>query len=193
MFRLSVCLLIRSSLRSWNLPLCFTLKVLKWGISHQLPIRKHSYLDHGYLGGSASMPYVLAPGFMPRGGARGQNLGPLKKCYVAFSLMLIPSNNFMSEIRHPYDLDFCVMKWRSVWHIFHGWVILLNILKTIWWIDVKLLDNESVWCNLWPQNKCRSQWPIFHGSVVLSYILKTIWYMKVILEILDQYDFIKCM
>ena len=74
----------------------------------------------------------------------------------------------------------------SVWPIFHGWVISLNILKTIWWIDVKCLDNESVWCNLWPQNKCRSQWPIFHASVILSYILKTIWYMKFILEILDQ-------
>ena len=40
---------------------------------------------------------------MPRGEARGQNLGHLKKSYVAFSLMLIPSNNNMSEIRHPYE------------------------------------------------------------------------------------------
>ena len=56
------------------------------------------------------MPLVLAPGFMPLGGARGQNLGHLKKCSVAFSLMLIPSNNIMSEIRHSYDLGFCVMR-----------------------------------------------------------------------------------
>ena len=28
------------------------------------------------------------------------------------------------------------------------------------------LDTESVYHNLWPQNKCRSQWPIFHGPVI---------------------------
>ena len=56
------------------------------------------------------MPYVLAIRFMPRGGATGQKLGHLIKCYVVFSLMLIPSNSIMSEIRHPYDLGFCVMR-----------------------------------------------------------------------------------
>ena len=34
----------------------FTLKFLKWGISHQPIIRKHSYLDHRYPGGSAFIP-----------------------------------------------------------------------------------------------------------------------------------------
>ena len=44
------------------------------------------------------------------GGARGQNRGHLKKCYIAFSLMLIPSNDIMSELRHPDDLGVCVMR-----------------------------------------------------------------------------------
>ena len=30
------------------------------------------------------------------------------------------------------------------WPIFHGPAILFNILKTIWWINVEHLDNESV-------------------------------------------------
>ena len=55
----------------------FMLKFLKWGISHQPLIRKHSYLDHRYPGGSALIPWLLTPGPMPRGGARGQNLGHL--------------------------------------------------------------------------------------------------------------------
>ena len=75
--------------------------------------------------------------------------------------MLIPTNNIVSEIRHRYDLGFYVMRCRSVWPIFNGWVILLNLLKTIWWIDVKCLNNALMWCSLWPQNKCRSMWPIY--------------------------------
>ena len=44
------------------------------------------------------------------------------------------------------------------------------ILKTIWCMNIVVLDNESVWHNIWPQNKCRSLWPIFHGTVILPYI-----------------------
>ena len=39
--------------RSWNLRQSFASKFLKWCISQQLLIRKHSYLDHSYLGGLA--------------------------------------------------------------------------------------------------------------------------------------------
>ena len=54
----------------------FTLKLLKWVISHQPLIRRHSYLEHRYPGGSAFIPWLLIPGsMMPWGGARGQNLG----------------------------------------------------------------------------------------------------------------------
>ena len=76
------------------------------------------------------------------------------------------------------------MKWRSAWPIFPSPVILPYILKTIWCMNIILWDYESVWPNVWPQNKCRSltQWSIFHGPVILLYILKTIWYMNTILR-----------
>ena len=52
---LSVRMFVRSSIRD-SVPFVellqsFTLKFLKWGISHQPLIRKHSYLDHRYPGG----------------------------------------------------------------------------------------------------------------------------------------------
>ena len=53
---------------------------------------------------------------------------------------------------------------------------LQHILKTIWYINTILWDYESVWPDVWPQNKCRSLWLIFHGPVIFPYILKTdIW------------------
>ena len=58
------------------------------GISQQPLIRKHSYLGHGYLRESAYIPWILAPGSMPQGGAGGENLGHPKKCYTAFSFMI---------------------------------------------------------------------------------------------------------
>ena len=42
--------------RLWNLRQSFALKFLKWCISQQLLIRKHSYLDHSYPGGLAFTP-----------------------------------------------------------------------------------------------------------------------------------------
>ena len=55
-FRLSVRPFICSFVRSWNLRQSFALKFLKWCISQQLLIRKHSYLDHSYPGGLAFSP-----------------------------------------------------------------------------------------------------------------------------------------
>ena len=75
-----------------------------------------------------------------------------------------------------------VMKWRSAWPIFHGPLILPYILKTIWCMNITLWDYESVWPDVWPQNKCRSLWPIFHGPVILPYILKTVWCMNILLR-----------
>ena len=50
-----VCSFVRLFVRSfvlpsvaWNLRQSFALKFLKWCISQQLLIRKHSYLDHSY-------------------------------------------------------------------------------------------------------------------------------------------------
>ena len=62
-----------------------------------------------------------------------------------------------------------------------GPVILPYILKTFWYMSTILQDYESVWHNIWTQNKCRSLWPIFHGPVILPCILKTIWYKNTIL------------
>ena len=86
-----------------------------------------------------------------------------------------------SDMAQPCDMDLWVMKWRSVWPIFHGPVILSYILKTIWCMNIIIWDYESVWPKVWPQNKYRSLWPIFHGPVILPYILKTIWCMYIIL------------
>ena len=51
--RSSVRMFVSSFVRSWNLRQSFASKFLKWCISQQLLIRKHSYLDHSYPGGLA--------------------------------------------------------------------------------------------------------------------------------------------
>ena len=43
-------------------------------ISHQSVIRRHSCFKYKNLGGSASIPELLTPGYMPWGGAGGQNI-----------------------------------------------------------------------------------------------------------------------
>ena len=56
------------------------------------------------------------------------------------------------------------------------------ISKTVWCMNITLWDYESVWPDVWPQNKCRSLWPIFHDPVTSPYISKTIWCMNIILR-----------
>ena len=75
--RIFVRLFVRNFVPFVELLQTFTLKQLKWSISHQPLIRKHSYLDHRFPGGSAFIPWLLTPGSIPRGGARDQNLGHL--------------------------------------------------------------------------------------------------------------------
>ena len=56
-----------------------------------------------------------------------------------------------------YDQTFDLKsKCKSLWPIFHGPVILPYSLKTIWCMYIILWDYESVWPQVWPQNKCRS-------------------------------------
>ena len=81
------------------------LKFLKWGISHELLIRKDSYLEYGYLGRSASMRCVLAPGFMPRGGVGGQNLGHLQKVFFYIFVMETTYADSWSDMAQPCDTD----------------------------------------------------------------------------------------
>ena len=84
------------------------------------------------------------------------------------------------RIMSQYDMTFDLKINVDHCDIFHRPVILPYILKTIC-MNIILWDYESVWHNIWPQNKCRSLWPIFHGPVILPYILKAIWFMNTIL------------
>ena len=68
-----------------------------------------------------------------------------------------------------HDLYFMVQ-----WFFLTSW-------RQFWWMNIKLLDNESVWHSHWPWNKCRSEWPIFLGPEILTFISRTIWWMSVIL------------
>ena len=65
-------------------------------------------------------------------------------------------------------------EYRPTWPIFNGSVILPYIYRTIWLLNVILSDNESVWCNDWPYDKCRSQLLYFmvHWCCLMS---KSIW------------------
>ena len=74
------------------------------------------------------------------------------------------------------------MNWTSALPILHRPVILPSILKTIWCMKIILWDYESVWPDVWPQNKARSLWPIFYCPVILPYSLKTVWCMNIILK-----------
>ena len=62
------------------------MQVFQKFLARQQLIRKHSYLDHRYPGGPAFIPWLLTPGLMPQGGARGQNLGTFKRCFSNFLL-----------------------------------------------------------------------------------------------------------
>ena len=91
-----------------NLPQSFTLKFLKWGISHQPLIRKHSFWTMDTLKGLLPCHKFWPQGSCPGVGLEVKIWDTLKS--IAFSLMRIPSNNIMSEFRHPNDLGFCVMR-----------------------------------------------------------------------------------
>ena len=49
----------------------------------------------------------------------------------------------------------------------------------LWCMNIIIWDYESLWPNIWRQNKCRSLWLLFHVPVILPYITKTIWWMSV--------------
>ena len=112
---------------TWNLRQSFALKFLKWCISQQLLIRKHSYLDHSYPGGLAFTPWPRTPGSMPRGGARGRNLGHLKRCIFsspepkarrwAYSIPMVrrPSvvRRTSSVVVHNFKHEYLCNQWAS--------------------------------------------------------------------------------
>ena len=110
-------------------------------------------------------------------------------CHLFHGPVILPYNlktfwclNIIIGIMSQYDLTFglkinvglCDLYFMVQWFCLISW-------KTIWCMNIILWDYESVWPDLWPQNKCRSLWPIFHGPVILLYNLKTIWYINIIL------------
>ena len=58
-----------------------------------------------YPGGSAFIPWLLIPGFMPRGGERGQNLWQLFLKVFYFSVMKTTYAESWSDIGGPCDIN----------------------------------------------------------------------------------------
>ena len=102
-FRLSGRMFVRNFVLFMELLQSFTLKQFEWSISHQPLIREHSYLDHRYPGGSSFIPWLLTQGSMPRGGARGQNLGHLVFFY--FSVIETTYADSWLDMAQPCDMD----------------------------------------------------------------------------------------
>ena len=90
------------------------------------------------------------------------------------------------QIMRQCDPNFDFKINMSTWSIFHGLVILLNIFKIIWWMNI--IVGISVWHIDWPYQVYVSQWPIFYGPAILLHILKTIWWRNIVLGIMDQCD-----
>ena len=107
-------------------------------------------------------------------------------CLISWRLFDVWTSYFgiISQYDRMFDLKINV----GHWPIFHGPLILLYILKTIWCMNIILWDYESVWHDIWPQNKCRSLWPIFHGPVILPYIWRLFDIWTPYFGIMSQYD-----
>ena len=89
------------------------------------------------------------------------------------------------QIMRQCDLNFDLKVNMSLWPIFHGLVILLNIFMIIWWMNIIV---GSVWHIDWPYQVYVGHWPIFYGPAILLHIWKTVWWRNVVLEIMDQCD-----
>ena len=108
-------------------------------------------------------------------------------CLISWRLCAVWTSYFgiMSQYDPTFDLKInvghCDLYFMVQW-------FLPYILKTIWCMSIILWDYESVWPNIWSQNKCRFLWPIFHGAVILSFILKTVYVWTSLFGIMSQYD-----
>ena len=85
--------------------------------------------------------------------------------------------NYLMDEGHTLDKIYA-----GQWPIFHGPVILLNILKTVWWRNIifGIMDQCDTKVGLIKQ--------MWVSDLILSHILITIWWMKVIDDIMDQCD-----
>ena len=97
-------------------------------------------------------------------------------CLLSWRLIDVWTSYFriISQYDTTFDLEInighCDLYFMVQW-------LCLIILNNIWWMNVELLEKESMEYDLWPQNKFRSQWPIFHGpmiSLLLVFALKNI-------------------
>ena len=104
-------------------------------ITLQPLIKNFSYLVWGYLEGFSSILHLWTPGWCPRAGARGQNLGHPNKIVCLYKQLLnkegLASDMFITS-------TFSVIRTRSLWPYFHAPVILPYILKTISWINASI-------------------------------------------------------
>ena len=134
----------------------------------------------GTLEGRLSFHDSWAQGPYPRVGLEVKIWDTFKKCFSSFllwkqliqkdgqtwlSLVTLTCGSW-SEGQHDLYFTvqwFCLISWR------------------LWCMHIILWDYESVWPDVWPQNKCVSLWPIFYGPVILPGILKTIWCMHMII------------
>ena len=177
-------------------------EVFQTFISRQPLIRKHSYLDNRYPGGPAFMPWLLTPGSMVRDGARGQILEHLFKVFFYFAVIKTTWADSWSDFGQSCDIDMWVLKWRqhdlyftvqwfclislqTIWCM--NIILLPYILKTTWCMNIILWDYESVWHDIWPQNKCRSltyitwssnfdiSWRLFDMNIIL-WDYESIWH-----------------
>ena len=90
-------------------------------------------------------------------------------CVISWRLFDVWTSYFgiMCQYDQPFDLKMnvchCDLYFMVQWCCLISW-------KTIWCMNIIIWDYESVWPEVWPQNKYRSLWPIFHGPMILSYI-----------------------
>ena len=93
-----------------------------------------------------------------------------------------------SDMAKPCDIVLWVMNWRSAWPIFHDPKILPYILKTVCCTNIILLDYESVWPDVWPQNKVGHCDPYFmvEWFCLISWRLFDVWTSY--FGIMSQYD-----
>ena len=121
--------------RLWNLWQSFSqscVKVSQVGISHEPLIRKHSYLDHRYPGGSAFIPWLLTQGPCPSVGLEVKTRDSFKMCFSTFlfwkQLMHVVGKTWLSLVtltcgswsEGQHDLYFTVQWFCLIsWRLFH--------------------------------------------------------------------------
>ena len=79
------------------------------------------------------------------------DLYSMVQCLISWRLFDVHVWTILFGIVSQYDPKFD-LRCRSLWHIFHGPVILPCILKTIWCMYIILWEYVSVQPDVWPKN-----------------------------------------